>query len=313
MTRGLQEQIVMPDVIFIKTTREIEMLWIWLSYLSSEDNVSDRLLGRIEADMDGFDYRTLMSRKLEAIKRNEENSLFSTITNDVVREHAPKIAKYVLQAKELFQAARKVSEISSPILYYYGMQSLGNALIYSTYIFRPSSQKEERRFHTHGLGINRNTYDGLAVSPFGFFSRFHDCYSTEPEVYLKKFRFSLKELLSVNPELVHEYLLVYGENPNMKDMSARAISRIDVDLEKYETMPVNGINLNIIDCIFMTMFILSNKARYRPEVWIEEISSRPESFILRSFLIKAQRRFPNLILNKIWGITHLFAPVGRAG
>jgi len=77
----------MPEVVFIKTTREIEELWNWLSYLTSKDNVTDLLLERIETDTFGLDYQTLLRKKYEAIKRNEETSLSSIITNDVVKEH----------------------------------------------------------------------------------------------------------------------------------------------------------------------------------------------------------------------------------
>jgi len=118
---------------------------------------------------------------------------------------------------------------------------------------------------------------------------------------------SLKELLSVNPDLRYQYALIYDERSNIQS----ADGHIDVDLEQYEILPIKGIKLYPIDSILMSMFILSSQARYRPYDWIEQITVKKESFVLRSFLTHAERRYPNLVLNKIWNEGFLFGTVGR--
>ena len=294
---------------YIHTSNEIEALWNWLGYLGSSDNAKDLLLRKIRSDNFGIDCLTLLHKKAEAMNLGKHSSVFSIITEDVVERNAQGIARFIVQARQLFHAARNVSEIASPILYYYGMLSLAEALILSIYDFTQSSKKD-KRFYTHGLSINRDTYDDLTVKPLGHYARLHDCYSIDPELYLNEPRFSLKELLSVNPDLAEEYRLVYGEEPRIK---AAVLTHIDVDLAEYEVLPINGQRLDHIDSIFLTMFILCSKARYRPVDWIEQAASRRDSFILRSFLTKAERRYPNLILNRIWNEVFLFGPAARWG
>lgn len=245
----------------------------------------------------------LAQKKTEA---KQKSSRFSVVQEDILEENARNIAKYVAQARELFQVARSVSELASPVLYYYGMLSLAEALIMSMYHFN-DSERSVKGFYTHGLTIDRNTYNDVIVKPYGTFPRLHDCYSTEPALYLARNSFSIKELLSVNPDLRDEYALIYGEKPNIQP----AEGHIDVEREEYEIQPIRGIKMDPIDSILMTMFILSSKARYRPNDWIEEITVKKESFVLRSFLTHAERRYPNLVLNKIWGEVFLFGTVGR--
>lgn len=291
-----------PHKHFVDTTRQIEELWNWLGYLTSPENTGSLLRRKIRQNSFGIDHSMLAQKKREA---NQKSSEFSVLQEDVVEGHARNIAKYVAQAREVFQAARSVSELASPILYYYGMLSLAKALILSIYHFN-DSEKIVKGFYTHGLSNDRKTYD-VKVKPYGTFPRLHDCYSTQPELYLHKSSFSLKELLSVNPDLRDQYTLTYDERSNVQPTDGH----IDVDLERYEILPINGIKLHPIDSIFMTMFILSSQARYNPSDWIEQITVKKESFVLRSFLTHAERRYPNLVLNKIWNEVFLFGTAGR--
>jgi len=286
---------------FINTTRPIEEMWDWLSYLTSPENAKSILCRKIGQNEFGIDYSMLKKRKA-----GKECSQFSIITEDVVEENAKNIARYVTQARDLFAAARNVSELASPILYYYGMLSLGDALVLSIYHYSESEEKNEN-FHKHGLTMGR-TSDDVTVRPFGSFPRIHDCYSLEPELYLNKTSLSLKELLSVVPDIRPQYRLVYNEEPNVRPTIGRII---DIDQGQYEILPIKGFTLDPIDCIFMAMFILCSKARYRPSVWFDEITTKKESFLLRSFLTAAERRYPNLILNRIWNAPFVFAPAAR--
>jgi len=299
-----------PRGFFIKTTREVDEIWNWLSFLSSPRNVENLLLKRIVTGRFGINHSLLLEKKKRAKDSGRQNSLFSIIGEADVKAHSRRIPRYITQAKQLFQAAKHVSEIASPILFYYGMQSLAKALILSMYRY---DSPHPKAFFTHGLGIDRTTYNRVTTKPLGFFSRFHDCYSTVPEMYLDEMTFSLEELLSANPELIVEYGLVYEKDPNIRERLAEIHLKADVDLGIYEIPPIKGVRLDIMDSMFMSMFILSNKARYQPEEWIEEIETGKEGFILRSFLTKTERRFPNIILNRIWGDTFVFGPPARWG
>jgi hypothetical protein len=286
-----------PSSEFIKTTREIEELWNWLGYLSSPQNVKDVLLEKISQNRFTIIYDRILKKGAAG---------FSLITKDAVEKNAERIARYVEQSRDLFQAARNVSEIASPILYYFGMLSLAKALILSTY----DVNGKDNPFRKHGLHTRGETHDQVQVKPFGVFPSLHNCYSDDLELYLNETEFSLKDLLSTNPELGAEYRLTYREEPRF---SGDLKGELDVELGKYTILPINGRTLHLIDSIFMTTYILCSKARYKPEHWIKEITSDKRSFILQSFLMKAERRFPNLILNEIMMKRFLFAPAARSG
>ena len=288
---------VHPSLESIKTTREIEELWNWLGYLTSPQNVKDVLLEKISQNRFRIVYDNILRKGAVG---------FPLITEDAVEKNAESITKYVEQSRDLFQAARDVSEIASPILYYFGMLSLAKALILSTY----DVSGKDNPFRRHGLHTKGETHDQVQVKRFGVFPSLHDCYSDEPELYLEETEFSLKDLLSTNPELGAEYRLTYKEDPRFRgDFKGD----LDVELGKYTILPINGRTLHLIDSIFVTTYVLCSKARYKPEHWIREITSGKGSFILRSFLMKAERRFPNLVLNEIMEKRFLFAPSARLG
>ncbi|UCG37041.1 MAG: hypothetical protein JSV64_01845 [Candidatus Bathyarchaeota archaeon] len=63
------------------------------------------------------------------------------------------------------------------------------------------------------------------------------------------------------------------------------------------------------------MFLLSNNARYKPKEWgkmIEGTSSN-EIYHIRKFLKVSARRYPNLILNELFGRIYLYHPGARFG
>jgi len=59
---------------------------------------------------------------------------------------------------------------------------------------------------------------------------------------------------------------------------------------------------------FLLMFLLSSNARYKPKEWGKMIEGERsnEIYPIRKFLKVSARRFPNLILNELFGETYLY-------
>jgi hypothetical protein len=296
----------------IHTTDPIGEIWRWLGFLEIPANARRVLKERVEADFHGLDHKRLLALKKDANSRSPGRTAeFEVINPSMIEEYSEKLASCVTQAREIYSAAQDVTEASSPILQFYGMEHLGKALINATYKFRVPQGKRDQ-FYSHGLKIDRADYEKVTVRPLGIFPRVHDCYSSEPKIYLDGLNISLKELLGRDPDITLEFSLVYDQKPMVSEQISRDSVEWDVDRGKFQIQPYQGVNLTHIDVEYLAMFILSNKARYKPETWIKELGS-DVGFLYKSFLNKSLRRFPNLILNQIWGREFLFATIGRIG
>jgi len=82
--------------------------------------------------------------------------------------------------------------------------------------------------------------------------------------------------------------------------------------EKYLVMPLERHNQKLflpeMSVHFLIMYILGMISRYRPKEWGETIEGEKsgEIYIIQKFLETVTRKFPNLILNKLWNRDFVF-------
>lgn len=131
-------------------------------------------------------------------------------------------------AREYYESANRVSLLTRPLLVFYGMAALSKVLFISTYGKKSPSRG-------HGLEQPKpQVFARLSttVRKDGTFPQFHSCYSKE-KLYRKKF--TMKELLSLVPEVKVEYETVYNEKSRaLKVLRPRhLLSLVDPEIEKY--------------------------------------------------------------------------------
>jgi len=281
-------------MMLIDTTEEDKELWNWIGFLRDERNAR-RLIARRIAN--GFFLKRLPTT-------------LPALTLRGVNQAARRVASSIRQAEELWHAAGSdgVSPVSQPILLFYGAESLAAALIFATF-------DTPQHASTHGLR-SRQAHRVVEVesSGSGLFGRFHECYSADNRIYGTTW--TLKQLLSVNIEIYPEFFLAYGSRPHI-NLSA---SHIDPDAElnnqrDYAKPYVRGgkrLPLHPLDYRFLTLFVISNFARYEPTDWLHFLEE-PPGFATRAFLSKTYRRFPNLFLDIFWGDRFIFAPLAKLG
>lgn len=180
----------------IHTDNPNQSLWLELSFFESEGNTQQFLRQRFPR------------------KYGRPSSLVDA---------AQQLSYAVKQANEFYDAASHMSSITSPLMYFYGMSNLVVALMVacSGQVVMSSS---------HGLGkVFRNITSAdvdtftIEVHGQGTFHNFYGCYSTPRR--LKGTSWSLKELLSVIPELEHSFAEVYGE----KSRVVKVVRRVHRD------------------------------------------------------------------------------------
>ena len=113
------------------TETPIEDMWNRLLYGATVDGAKKLINNRIAQDFFGLDHRGLSQSNGQ---RRGEFDGFRTVQASDLEDHSVEMSFCIRQAKELYDSARSSSELTRPILYYYGMVSLANSLILSTYL-----------------------------------------------------------------------------------------------------------------------------------------------------------------------------------
>lgn len=275
----------MPRLIeSIHTDTSMEDLWNRLLYSSTVEGAKKLISNRISTNFFGLDYETLNQSK------NQNPSPldgFRVIEERDVSSQAVEMSFSLRQAKEFYDSARTATELTKPILLYYGMVSLANALIVSTYIF----QNPKR-----GHGIEANfSREQVKIRNRGFFTRFHDSYEESPALYINEPQISLTDLFSTMPELASEFRLLYQRDPTVQAPDPE----IAMDTHHQVTLAGHPYPIPSLTSHFLAMFYLGSIARYKPKEWGYKIQGE-EVYIIRKFLSVSTRRFPNVILNELW-------------
>lgn len=289
------------EIVGIHTEHPLSEIWSNLIFFESEYNSETFLKERIKGDFYGLDYKTLSVLKT---KSGVKLDVFRTIEPRDVKDNAIELAYCFKQAREYYNATTNTTELTHPILLYYGMVSLARALVVATYKFRNPKKG-------HGL-VALNNFDYVAVKERGLFPRFHDCYCSAPQIYLSKPKLTLQELFSVIPELRREYEMIYGES---SQINPHIDPEKEMDTHFTLTKETQKLTLPTLTSHFLAMFLLSSIARYKPTKWLQLITGQKsgEIFIVKKFLKISERRFPNLIFNELRGKTHLFHSPARWG
>jgi len=137
--------------------------------------------------------------------------------------------------------------------------------------------KRQQRIHIVDSEIEE--YENLATDLNGFFPEIRNIQETKSGI-----------------------LLFAEEIPLMRAVSG----------EEYLVMPLRRHNQNLflpeMSVQFLIMYLLGMISRYRPKEWGEVIEGEKsgEIYIIPKFLETITRKFPNLILNKLWNRIFVF-------
>ena len=280
----------------IPTTQPLTEIWSRIHYFRGTHKGEQILQERISNDFYELDYKTLFkTKKNRAPMKLEESSI---ITSRDIRRKAYELSYDAMQAKEFYDAASGSTELIKPVLLHYGMISLGKMLVDSTFKYGRKSEKH---------GLQRKTLKKILVKKSGFFARFHDCYNSNPTIYIDQLTFKMEELFSMVPDLRREYKEVYGKK-------SRIGQTVDEETQMSEAFIFERDNLKLVfpalTSHFLLMFLFSSLARYKPKEWTNRISGKysSEVILIRRFLEVSERRFPNLIINELFNKTFIFAP-----
>jgi hypothetical protein len=151
-----------------------------------------------------------------------------SLSNDNLIDTARSLAFTMKTAREYYESADRVSLLTQPLLIFYGMTALSKVLFTATHGIKSPSKG-------HGLETPKpGDFEELStkVKKDGTFPQFHSCYSKEK---LSRRKFTMKELLSLVPEIKVEYETVYNEKSrSLKALRGQyGIQVVDTEIEKY--------------------------------------------------------------------------------
>jgi len=297
---------IYQNFISIDTTSEIDHLWNWLDTLSNRELVKRLLSERIG---NSFYVDKANVLKLKSLEGNKEIKLELLQKKNINGTLVSEIINSAKQAKELFQKAKESSILLQPLLYFYGTEALERCLVLMTF-------KKGDFSKTHGLskGSSRSS---CHIRQNGFFQIVHCCISSDLSLFQKDWKkFNLKDLFYLNPELLSVYEYIYDEPHQQIDAFKKSKKKdLRIDLENMEHLPIKKDNMNLeyLDVLHITCFILSTYMRYSPGRWIDFLENTQEGHLAKIFLTIYPRRLPNLILNYIYGKKFVIAPTARFG
>jgi hypothetical protein len=143
---------------------------------------------------------------------------------------AKSLAYTMRTAREYYEAAGRVTTLTQPLLIFYGMTALSKA-VFMTKHGKKSPSKG------HGLRKVEGWKGTLAelsaeVTKDGTFPQFHGCYSGKD---LDKLTFSVKDFLSLVPEVKVEFETVYHEKSKALKIQRRhnQVHVVDSELDQY--------------------------------------------------------------------------------
>jgi hypothetical protein len=156
-------------------------------------------------------------------------SKFPNSDEDLI-ETANNLAYSMSSAKEYYEAAERVTILTRPLLIFYGMTLLSKIVFIATHGKKSPSS-------SHGLQKVKEwncAFPELSVEigKDGTFPQFHGCFCNESLLHLK---LSVKELLSLIPEVKTEFETVFGEKSRALKIlrERRGIALVDTELDKY--------------------------------------------------------------------------------
>lgn len=153
-----------------------------------------------------------------------------SLPDEDLTDVAKSLAYTMRTAREYYEAASRVTILTQPLLIFYGMTALSKIVFMS---------KHGKKSPSKGHGLRKlegwtGTFAELSaeVMKDGTFPQFHGCYSREG---LDKLTFSVKDLLSLVPEVKVEFEIVYSEKSRALRIQGRhdRVLVVDSELDQY--------------------------------------------------------------------------------
>lgn len=260
-------------------------VWNVVFGFESEHYVRGFANSRLSSKCYGFNFSELEARKKahnDIKSKNEQAEILKPLQlDDLTDELIAEVANNARQARDFYHASKDLPMLSRPILLFYAFEKLANVLILLTY----KIEKESK--YSHGISFHKSK--PIEVKPVGLFPRFHDCYSTDPSIYLDKFSLGFEDILAGQLYETYLYNAVVVRNP-----------------ANYQIRNLNNnekVGITELDREFLFMFALSSLARYRVNEWNEIVRGKENQLIIRiqRYLQSIQMIFPNLVLNLLYG------------
>jgi hypothetical protein len=205
----------------------------------------------------------------------------------IVRE----IALNARQTRAFYETSKNMSELTRPIILFYSFEKLANVILLNTFEHIPDS-------FSHGLSYHNGV---LYIMKEGLFPRLHDCYSSDPAIYLNKYQFKLENLCICAPTSEQKIL----------DM----MNDITIRIQIRDELSGKDVEISEIDREFLFLYSLSSLARYDVNEWSDIIEGRNDDLIIdiRRYLHSIQTTYPNWLLNFLHLKRLLFSPIARIG
>lgn len=285
----------MPKKHIIKTNDIEKEIWNFISSFESEYFVKCFVKDRISKKFHGLDFNLLNSVKDSQNKKstNGKVEILSPLQlSDINDELITEISNNARQARDFYMVSKQLPLLSKPILLFYSFEKLANVLIFLTFKINEGNR------YSHGLTYYKG--EPVKVKSLGLFQRFHDCYSSDPSIYLEKQAFKFENILNA------------GELYDVHLFDAMELGLIDQNLKPINENTGKQASITELDREFIFMFGLSALARYRVNEWSEIIAGRKSDEILRidRYLQSIQSLFPNLVLNTLYGEVKVFSTLG---
>ena len=169
----------------VHTHNPEQEIWHYIEKLTNRGYVIKLLNYRINKEFFSSDKDNNFGIDLSKInnaKRDQTVEFYQPLSLDnehMLDENISEIVIDARQAIEIFNASQNVTITSKPILLYYSFVMLARILFLSTY---EKNYNKKPRSDTHGLDFLDLTK--VKCMKVGAFPRFHDSFSSFPEIYL---------------------------------------------------------------------------------------------------------------------------------
>jgi len=292
-------------VIIVHTYNPEEEIWHHIEKLTNKGYVKKLLNFRVDnkfftnssnnefaIDFGKINKSKMNYRNVENYKPLSENYNLDKSISDIVI--------FTRQAIEMFKASQVVSFTSKPILLYYSYMILGRVLFLSTY---ERDYNKLKGSNTHGLEFIID--DGkIKCSKVGSFARFHDSYSSSPEIYLEEKRFRWLDLLYL-PTNKFEIKHDIQKDGNIVVKNHHSI-KAESGLKKVSVFQIDEMTREML-----FLYYASNLARYKPVYWSKMLERAEYGWRITDYLRSMQSLFPNIIFNYLHGDRCEFYPEVR--
>ena len=279
----------------IHTYNPEEEIWHYIEKLTNSDYVHKLLKYRINNEFFNVGKQTNYSidfKKINNIKTAypvETYEPLSSKDSSLLQVNISEIVTDAIQAVEVYKASKSVTINSKPILLYYSFIMLARILFLATY---KKNYNKLPRSDTHGLDfLDQSEVKCMRI---GAFPRFHDSFSSSPEIYLNELKFSWVDLL--------------------KHPTRKFEMEYNFDEHKLENKIEFSISNTMIDELtreILFLYSMSMLARYSPISWIKIVNKTEYGHKIVEYMRTVQSLFPNMVFNYLHGEDYNFYPESR--